>query len=187
MWYNDFPYWLRFAHFINLIFLTLLIRSGIEILSAMPKLYWHDHATPGTEWIKFTKKVFPANIKERIWISLEEEESFSSWVALPGHKNLGIGRYWHFFCIIFWIANGAAYYILLFTSDEWQRLIPTSWSILPGALHTGLMYLSLHFPPDVRSDTKTFVLCCCLYTWTLHDCYRGSNVTSDRCSISQIS
>ena len=51
MWYNDFPYWLRFAHFINLIFLTLLIRSGIEILSAMPKLYWHDHATPGTEWI----------------------------------------------------------------------------------------------------------------------------------------
>jgi len=61
VWYNDFPYWLRFAHFINLIFLTLLIRSGIEILSAMPKLYWHDHATPGTEWIKFTKKVFPPN------------------------------------------------------------------------------------------------------------------------------
>ena len=118
MWYNDFPYWLRFAHFINLIFLTLLIRSGIEILSAMPKLYWHDHATPGTEWIKFTKKVFPPDIKERIWISLEEEESFSSWIALPGHKNLGIGRFWHFFSIIFWIANGAAYYILLFTSDE---------------------------------------------------------------------
>jgi methionine sulfoxide reductase catalytic subunit len=152
MWYNDFPYWLRFAHFINLIFLTLLIRSGIEILSAMPKLYWHDHATPGTEWIKFTKKVFPSDIKERIWISLEEEESFSSWIALPGHKNLGIGRFWHFFSIIFWIANGAAYYILLFTSDEWQRLIPTSWSILPGAIHTGLMYLSLHFPPTNPYD-----------------------------------
>ncbi|PWU82657.1 MAG: oxidoreductase, partial [Candidatus Nitrosopolaris wilkensis] len=118
----------------------MLIRSGIEILSALPKFYWHDHATPGTEWIKFTKKVFPPDIKKRVWISLEEEESFSSWIALPGHKNLGMGRHWHFFYIIFWIANGAAYYILLFTSNEWQRLIPTSLSIFPQAIHTAMLY-----------------------------------------------
>ena len=70
----DFPYWVRFAHFINLIFITLLIRSGIEILSALPKLYFNDHARPGTEWIKFTKKKMP---RDRLWISLEEEEDFS--------------------------------------------------------------------------------------------------------------
>ncbi|MGC2573360.1 MAG: cytochrome b/b6 domain-containing protein, partial [Candidatus Nitrosopolaris sp.] len=138
---------IRFAHFINLIFITLLIRSGIEILSALPKLYWHDHATPGTEWIKFTKKRFPPDLKNRVWISLEEEESFSSWIALPGHKNLGMGRHWHFFSIIFWIINGAAYYILLFTSNEWTRLIPTSWTIIPQAFHTAMMYASFHFPP----------------------------------------
>lgn len=97
MVFDDFPFWLRFAHFINLIFIVLLIRSGIEILSALPKLYWNDHARPGTEWIKFTKKKFLPNFKKRTWISLEEEESFSSWIALPGHKNLGIGRHWHFF------------------------------------------------------------------------------------------
>jgi methionine sulfoxide reductase catalytic subunit len=74
----DFPIWIRFAHFINLIFITLLIRSGIEILSALPKLYWQDHATSDTEWLKFTKKVFPPDLKKRVWISLEEEESFSS-------------------------------------------------------------------------------------------------------------
>ena len=147
MVYYDFPIWIRFAHFINLIFITLLIRSGIEILSALPKLYWHDHATPGTEWIKFTKKEFPSDFKKRVWIALEEEESFSSWVALPGHKNLGMGRHWHFFSIIFWIANGAAYFILLFTSNEWARLIPTSWSIFPQAIHDSLLYASLHFPP----------------------------------------
>jgi methionine sulfoxide reductase catalytic subunit len=145
MVYYDFPIWIRFAHFINLIFITLLIRSGIEILSALPKLYWHDHAIPGTEWIKFTKKRFSSDFKERVWISLEEEESFSSWIALPGHKNLGMGRHWHFFSIIFWIANGAAYYILLFTSNEWARLIPTSWSIFPQALHTAMLYASFHF------------------------------------------
>lgn len=98
MVFDDFPFWLRFAHFINIIFITLLIRSGIEILSAMPKLYWNDHARPGTEWLKFTRKKIP---KDRIWTSLEEEESYSSWIALPGHKNLGLGRHWHFFTITF--------------------------------------------------------------------------------------
>ena len=65
MVYYEFPIWIRFAHFINLIFITLLIRSGIEILSALPKFYWHDHATPGTEWIKFTKKRFPSDFKRK--------------------------------------------------------------------------------------------------------------------------
>jgi len=142
---DDFPFWLRFAHFINIIFIVLLIRSGIEILSALPKLYWNDHARPGTEWIKFTKKKFSPDFKKRTWISLEEEESFSSWIALPGHKNLGIGRHWHFLSIIFWISNGAAYYILLFTSGEWQRLIPTSWSILPDAIHDMMLYATFQF------------------------------------------
>ncbi|MGH9984981.1 MAG: cytochrome b/b6 domain-containing protein, partial [Nitrososphaeraceae archaeon] len=142
--YSDFPFWLRFAHFINVIFITLLIRSGIEILSALPKLYWNDNAKPGTEWIKFTKKRIP---EDRLWISLEEEESFSSWIALPGHKNLGLGRHWHFFSVVFWIANGVAYYILLFTSNEWQRLIPTSWSIIIEAFNTAMVYASFQFPP----------------------------------------
>src|SRR5919199_2734063 len=144
MVFDDFPFWIRFAHFINLIFITLLIRSGIEILSALPKLYWHDDCRPGTEWIKFTRKQMP---EDRMWISLDEEESFSPWIALPGRKNLGLGRHWHFFSIVFWILNGAAYYILLFTSDEWQRLIPNSWSIVPQALHDMMLYASFHFPP----------------------------------------
>lgn len=143
MVFDDFPFWLRFAHFINIIFIILLVRSGIEILSALPKLYWNDNSKPGTEWIKFTKKKIP---KDQLWISLEEEESFSSWIALPGRKNLGLGRHWHLFSIIFWILNGAIYYILLFTSDEWQRLIPTSWAIIPNAINDIFMYMTFQIP-----------------------------------------
>lgn len=142
--YSDFPFWLRFAHFINVIFITLLIRSGIEILAALPKLYWKDHALPGTEWIKFTKEEVP---KDRLWTSLEEEESYSPWIALPGRKNLGLGRHWHFFSAIFWGLNGIIYYVLLFTSGEWVRLIPTSPSIFYEALKTALIYASLQSPP----------------------------------------
>src|SRR4030095_397346 len=39
----DFPLWLRAAHFFNFLFLSFLVRSGIEILSAHPRLYWNDH------------------------------------------------------------------------------------------------------------------------------------------------
>jgi DMSO/TMAO reductase YedYZ molybdopterin-dependent catalytic subunit/thiosulfate reductase cytochrome b subunit len=141
----DFPFWLRFAHFINLIFITLLIRSGIEILSALPKLYFNDDARVGSEWIKFTRKKIP---RDKLWTSLDEEESFPSWIALPGHKNLGLGRHWHFFSMIFWFANGIAYYILLFTSGEWIRLIPTSWSIFPEAFNIALQYASFQLPSE---------------------------------------
>lgn len=137
----DFPLWLRATHFLNLLFISLLVRSGIEILSAHPKLYWNDDCTPGTEWLRFTRKRMPSG---EIWTSRDEEESFSSWVALPGHKNLGLGRHWHFLTDAAWLLTGIAYVVMLFVTPEWRRLVPTSWSVLPGAWHTLVSYLSLH-------------------------------------------
>jgi methionine sulfoxide reductase catalytic subunit len=39
-----FPLWVRLTHFFNFLFITLLIRSGIEIIGAHPKFYWSDDA-----------------------------------------------------------------------------------------------------------------------------------------------
>src|ERR1700730_18341345 len=89
----DYPLWLRAAHFFNFLLLSLLIRSGFEILSAHPRFYWNDHCTPGSEWLKFTKKQRP---EDRLWTTSDEETSFPSALALPGHENLGLGRHWHF-------------------------------------------------------------------------------------------
>lgn len=139
-----FPLWLRATHFVNIIFLTLLIRSGLEILSAHPKLYWNDHARPGSEWLKFTRKKLP---KDQLWTSKDEEESFSPWLALPGRKNLGLGRHWHFFAVLGWVLTGLVYVVLLFVTSEWQRLIPTSWDIFPRAWQALLTYLSFQLPP----------------------------------------
>jgi sulfoxide reductase catalytic subunit YedY len=140
----DFPLWLRISHLINVIFIILIIRSGIEILSAHPKLYTNDKAIDGREWLKLTKKKMP---KDRLWTSMDEEQQFNSFVALPGHSHLGLGRHWHFFSIIFWIANGIAYWTLLFASGLWSTLIPTSWSIFPEALKSSLIYASGKLPP----------------------------------------
>src|SRR5680860_823072 len=102
----DFPLWLRATHVLNILFLSLLVRSGLEILSAHPKLYWNDHCAPGSEWLRFTRKQMPKN---QPWTGRDEEESFSSWIALPGHRSLGLGRHWHFASVIAWLLTGVVY------------------------------------------------------------------------------
>ena len=125
-----FPVWIRAAHILNILFLTLLARSGLEILSSHPRFYWNDACRPGSEWLKFTRKS-PA--RGQVWTGRDDEVSFSSWIALPGHQSLGLGRHWHFFSVAAWILTGLVYVVLLFTLDEWRRLIPTTWAVFPDA------------------------------------------------------
>lgn len=140
----DFPLWLRLTHYINFLFLTLLVRSGIQILSDHPRLYWNKHCTPGSEWIKFTRKVFPQN-KE--WTSMDEAVDVSPWIALPGGRhNLGLGRHWHFFAVAFWVLNGLVYVAFLFGTGGWRRLVPTSWDIFPAAWQALVSYATFHLP-----------------------------------------
>ena len=100
----DYPAWLRIDHWLNVLFLTLIIRSGIEILSTHPKLYWNDDSKPGTEWARFTRKVMPRN---KLYDTLDEEEDYSPIISLPGHAQLGTGPHWHFFSMS---GFGSCYY-----------------------------------------------------------------------------
>ncbi len=142
----DFPVWLRTAHWINVLFIGLLVRSGIQILGSYPRLYWTKYAAPGKEWLKFTKWRPPSD--GRLWTTLEAEADVSPLIGQPGGNNLGLGRHWHFFSVAFWILNGVIYVILLFATGEWTRLIPTSWSIIPDAWHTFVTYITFHLPPQ---------------------------------------
>ncbi len=139
-----FPAWLRITHFINLLFIGLLVRSGIQILGAHPRLYWKNSSNPEKAWLTLTKRKIP---KDQLYTSMDDEVEPSSWIAQPGGQNLGLGRHWHFFSVIFWILNGIIYVVLLFATGEWSRLIPTSWSIFPRAWDTFLTYISFHIPP----------------------------------------
>lgn len=66
---------------------------------------------------------------------------------MPGGDNLGMGRHWHFFTVVFWILTGIVYVALLFGTGEWRRLIPAAWGIVPAAWHAALTYLSFSLPP----------------------------------------
>jgi DMSO/TMAO reductase YedYZ molybdopterin-dependent catalytic subunit len=145
----DFPVWLRATHWLNLLFLGFLVRAGIQIFAAYPRLYWRDGCVPGTEWLKFTRHEIPA---DRPWTTLGQEVAASSVLALPGGKNLGLGRHWHFVTAMFWLANGVAYVLLLFASGEAGRLLPDSPRIMPDAASVAWQYLTLHHPAEPTGD-----------------------------------
>ena len=44
--------------------------------------------------------------------------------------------------------NGVIFYVLLFATDRWQRLVPTSWDVFPNALSVMIQYLSLNWPTE---------------------------------------
>ena len=58
---HGFPLWVRYAHFFNFLFLTMLVRSGLSILMDHPRLYLNNDCTPGTEWIRFTPLKVPTD------------------------------------------------------------------------------------------------------------------------------
>jgi DMSO/TMAO reductase YedYZ molybdopterin-dependent catalytic subunit/thiosulfate reductase cytochrome b subunit len=139
-----YPLGVRLTHWFNLLFITLLARSGLAILAAHPKLYWNIHAWPNSEWLDLLRKKLP---RDRMWCSTDEEShGWPSLFVLPGGEGLGLGRYWHFFGALCWLTVGICYVLVLFTSDQWQRLVPTSWDIFPCAWRTMIEYLTLGVP-----------------------------------------
>ena len=136
-----FPAWLRITHFVNFVFIGVLIRSGIEILSSHPRLYWNNHFAPGTEWTRFTKRVVPA--QEGQYMARDDELVLPKWFSLPRGKKIGLGRRWHGVTNFLWIINGLIYAVLLFGTGQWRRLVPTSWDVFPEAWESLRTYLTL--------------------------------------------
>lgn len=143
-----FPWWVIVTHFSNLFFMLLLARSGLEVLSAFPKLYWHDDCPPGREWARFSKKMYGADSR-RLWTSLKEEESWSPLIALPGKKNLGIGRHFHFSAVQFWLLTGVFYLVMVFATGYWHYLVPTHWAIIPESIKSIGTYLHFQLPSPI--------------------------------------
>ena len=142
-----FPLGIRLTHAFNLVFLTLLIRSGIEILGGHPMLYFNDHCRPGSEWIRFTSKRMFRNLR---WTAEDEKEPYTPWLALPGRDNLGLGRFWHFVSVVGWLMTGLVYLLVLFTSEQWHRLVPTSAAVLMSAFPIETTTI----PPAPRKSTN---------------------------------
>jgi methionine sulfoxide reductase catalytic subunit len=143
---HGFPVWVRYCHFFNFLFLTMLIRSGLSILMDHPRLYFNNHCTPGTEWIRLSPLTVP---KDRMWTAKDDARYISPLAALPGYRHtIGIARSWHFLNVYGFIITGLIFVGLLFGTTQWQRLVPTSGTVFVQAWSTFVHYANFHFPPE---------------------------------------
>ncbi|HWQ92047.1 MAG TPA: molybdopterin-dependent oxidoreductase [Clostridia bacterium] len=143
---HGFPLWVRLCHYLNFAFVMLLIRSGLSILMDHPRLYFNDHCTPGSEWLRLTPIKVP---RDRLWTAKDDARYLSPIVSTPGYRHtVGIARVWHFINVHGFILTGVFFITMLFASGQWQRLVPDSPRIIPEAWATWVHYATLHLPPE---------------------------------------
>ena len=84
-----------------------------------------------------------------MWTAKQDSISLPGQVGLPGLRHsIGLARWWHLGVDALWLLNGVVFYVLLFATGRWQRLVPTSWDVFPNALSTLVQYLSLNWPAE---------------------------------------
>jgi len=137
--------WVGVQHFFNLFLMIFIIRSGLQILSDHPRLYWTRHSTPGRDWFRIQKAV-PA---DPLWTAKKDSISLPGSVGLPGIRHsIGLARWWHLGIDTLWLLNGVVFYVLLFTTGQWRHVVPTSWSVIPNSVSVVIQYLSLQWPVE---------------------------------------
>ena len=143
---HGFPVWVRYCHFFNFLFVTMLIRSGLSILVDHPRLYFNDDCTPGSEWIRFT----PINVpRDRIWTAKDDARYISPLVATPGYRHtVGVARVVALHQRSRIHHHRASFVAMLFTTEQWRRIVPHPRSWCSQAWNTWVHYATFHLPPE---------------------------------------
>jgi len=140
-----FPAWLAWQHFFNALLMIFIIRSGVTILSDHPRLYLTRHSTPGKDWFRIQKPV-PT---DPLYTAKADSITLPDGVGLPGRRHsIGLARWWHLGIDVLWLANGLIFYVLLFTTGQWMRVVPVHWDVFPNAVSVAIQYLSLDWPAE---------------------------------------
>lgn len=137
----------RVMHWINVLALTVLFASGLQIFNAHPALYFGRssyagrppvleigarEAAEGGPLVGVTR-VFGAEFDTTGWLGVVRgadgdlvAATFPPWMTLPGSQWLAMARAWHFFFAWVFVLNGLAYAAYAVASRHLVRdLAPT--------------------------------------------------------------
>ena len=111
-----FPAWLAWQHFLNALLILLIIRSGWQVRTV---------TRPPGYWTRNNRGLIktknpPAKMSLHLWFHLSLD--------------------------VLWVLNGLVFYVLLFATGQWTRVVPTSWDVFPNAVSAALQYASLDWP-----------------------------------------
>ncbi|MBI1360181.1 MAG: DUF4405 domain-containing protein [Alphaproteobacteria bacterium] len=144
----------RIAHWINALCFLLLLMSGLQIFNAHPALYW------GSKGADYDKPFFeitavqgrngePEGIARFgksyvvttgvLGVSKYRGQTnfvaFPSWLTVPSWRDLGTGRFWHFFFAWGLVLNGLVYLGFGVANRHFRRdILPAGHELKPRNL-----------------------------------------------------
>lgn len=155
----------RLTHWLNVLALTLLLMSGLQIFNAHPALYWGAKSTFADPWLAMTKQeigdaprgvttvgdlkfdttgLFGWSGKE----GMREQRGFPSWATIPSYRSLTDGRRWHFFFAWVFVLNGLLYWLAGLIGGHIRRdLLPARDQLSPRHIwHEIVTHAQFKFP-----------------------------------------
>jgi thiosulfate reductase cytochrome b subunit len=155
----------RLTHWINVLALTFLLMSGLNIFGAHPALYWGQKATFAHPWVLIgaeTKgddmvgytQIGSArfNTNGVLGYSGRKGErtpvAFPAWATVPSFRDLADSRHWHFFFAWLFVINGLTYWLVGLARGHIRKdLIPTKHDVGPkNVWHEIVTHAKLQFP-----------------------------------------
>jgi thiosulfate reductase cytochrome b subunit len=124
--------WVRITNWVNVVCMTVLLMSGLQIFNAHPALYWGNASNFAHPLVAI--------------------DGFPAWATLPGSEWLAMGRRWHFFFAWLFVANGIVYALLAILGGHLLRDLAPSRQDLRQIGHSIRQHMRLRFPkgPEAR-------------------------------------
>ena len=155
----------RLTHWINVVALTLLLMSGLNIFGAHPALYWGQKAVFAKPWISIGAEMKGDDMVGVTQIGSakfnttgvlgysgkvghREPVAFPSWATVPSFRDLADSRHWHFFFAWLFVFNGLIYWLVGLIGGHIRKdLLPTRHDVAPrNVWHEVVTHARLRFP-----------------------------------------
>ncbi len=163
----------RITHWLNVLCLSFLLMSGLQIFNAHPHLYWGQYgadalpdpafvsieAYPDGDSMKGVTSIgsFQFTTTGVLGASKVDGEltprAFPAWATIPSYQDLATGRRWHFFFAWLFVINGFVYMLYGLVSRHFRRdLLPTKGELTPRHLaHEIADHARLRFPKGEKA------------------------------------
>lgn len=139
----------RVAHWINVLVISILLMSGLQIFNAHPALYWGSDSEFGRPLLAIDdaqsndgRRIGVTEVLGRrfettgiLGLSTDatgdmDDRGFPAWATIPSYRSLAKGRSWHFFFAWLFVINGGVYAAwALFGRHLWRDLMPSGQEI----------------------------------------------------------
>jgi thiosulfate reductase cytochrome b subunit len=162
----------RLTHWLNVLAVSLLLMSGLQIFNAHPALYWGQKSTFAEPWLYMGM----AEVRgEPVGVTLvggkayettglfgysgaegrREPRGFPAWATVPSWRDLASGRRWHFFFAWLFVINGLVYLAAALLGGHLRRdLLPTREQVRPRHVWRDLIdHARLRFPKGEAART----------------------------------